>query len=135
MAFINIYEPHSYAYVFNIPATSNLQCMGINQYMSYSMVNISYIQKFNILSETWKHDTGDYSVTHFIVMHPAYQEIIGMGDKALPLILQELENEPRQWFWALKAISGYDPVKKSDKGNIRKMKNVWVKWGKEHGVI
>ena len=34
-----------------------------------------------------------------------YQRIIGMGLPVVPLILEELEREPDQWFWALEAIT------------------------------
>ena len=53
--------------------------------------------------------------------HPAYQQIIGMCDAALPLIFAELRRNPDQWFWALKAITGADPVAATDRGNMRAM--------------
>lgn len=44
-------------------------------------------------------------------MHPAYQQIIGMGEKALPLILRDLRDRPTgHWFWALNAITGEEPT-------------------------
>jgi len=66
-------------------------------------------------------------------MHPAYQQIIGLGPPALPLILAELDRELDHWFWALKAISGEDPVPIESRGNMREMANAWLKWGREKG--
>ena len=37
--------------------------------------------------------------------HPAYQQIISMGEAALPLILRELERNKDHWFLALMAIA------------------------------
>jgi hypothetical protein len=33
-----------------------------------------------------------------MAMLPPYQQIIGMGPPAVPLILEELRREPDQWF-------------------------------------
>lgn len=66
-------------------------------------------------------------------MHPAYQRIIGMGDAAVPLILQELERSPDHWFWALNAITGADPVPESRRGVMSEMVKAWLEWGVQHG--
>jgi len=56
-----------------------------------------------------------------------------MGDAALPLIFQELRREPDHWFWALKAITGEDPVAESDRGRLDKMTTAWLKWAEQNG--
>lgn len=68
-------------------------------------------------------------------MHPAYQEIVGMGAEALPLILHDLQENSGQWYWALKAISGEDPVRPRDRGNVRSMKAAWLDWGMAKGFL
>lgn len=68
-------------------------------------------------------------------MHPAYQGIIGLGPIALPLILRELEKELDHWFWALKAISGEDPVSPQNRGKMREMTDAWLNWGREKGYV
>jgi hypothetical protein len=42
------------------------------------------------LAEQWRQETGMLSVVSKIVMYPAYQRIIGMGQPVVPLILREL---------------------------------------------
>jgi len=64
-----------------------------------------------------------------------YQEIIGMGKPAVPLILEELQNEPDQWFWALEAITSENPVPPEAAGQVRLMAEAWINWGKQHGLI
>jgi hypothetical protein len=70
-----------------------------------------------------------------MAMHPAYQQIIGMGREVVPLILRELEREPDHWFWALKAITGEDPVPEQHRGRVRAMADAWIRWGREHGLL
>ena len=65
--------------------------------------------------------------------HPAYQQIVGMGDKAIPLILRELEQAPDHWFWALKAITGVNPVPREERADIKAMAKHWLEWGREEG--
>ena len=87
---------------------------------------------------------GDQLVAHEIMetevpmsqeQQDAYQQIIGMGITAIPFILREMAVKPGQWFWALKSISGEDPVAPECRGNVKEMTNAWLKWGKERGYI
>jgi hypothetical protein len=65
-----------------------------------------------------------------IATHPAYQRIIGMGPEALPHIFRRLESGPDHWFWALRAITGVDPVPPEDRGRMVKMREAWLNWAK-----
>lgn len=87
------------------------------------------------LANQWRTDTRWLSSTTEIAMHPAYQEIIGMGSDALPMILEELRADSDQWFWALKAISGVDPVPPRDRGIVKQMKGAWLEWGNAKGLL
>jgi hypothetical protein len=58
-----------------------------------------------------------------------------MGPAAVPLILRELERQPDHWFWALTAITGEDPVRPEDAGNIERMAQAWLALGQEQGYI
>ena len=66
-------------------------------------------------------------------MNPSYQKIIGMGEKVVPLILRELETRPNHWFWALKAITGADPIQSHQRGKISEMTKAWLSWARENG--
>lgn len=85
--------------------------------------------QFRHLATWWKRDTEFQSSPARIALHPAYQRIIGMGPGALPLILRDLEHTPGQWFWALQAISGEDPVREEDRGYVDRMTRAWIRWG------
>jgi hypothetical protein len=48
-------------------------------------------QRFRRLEAVWNAETGYLSSETEIVEHPAFQEIIGMGQAVVPLMLQDLE--------------------------------------------
>lgn len=93
------------------------------------------LHKFCVLAETWKEETKHFSMMNQIALNPSYQQVIGMGIKAVSFILEDLRLAPAHWFWALKAITGTDPVKSANRGDIKKMANDWIEWGLQNGYI
>jgi hypothetical protein len=91
--------------------------------------------RFSMLKAEWEADTAHLSSITEIAMHPAYQQIIGMGPIAIPLILSEMKKKPDHWFWALKSITGEDPVLQENRGQILQMTKAWLRWGIEQGYI
>jgi hypothetical protein len=83
--------------------------------------------------EKWREDTKYFSSITDIVLPLPYQRIIGLGPEALPLILRELSETRGHWFWALRAITGVDPVPGEDHGRVRAMAAHWLGWAKEQG--
>jgi hypothetical protein len=53
----------------------------------------------------------------------------------IPLILAEMETTPGQWFWALAALTGEDPVPDADRGDVTAMTAAWLAWGRANGWI
>jgi hypothetical protein len=91
--------------------------------------------RFRELVREWKAATLVTSSGTEMALHPAYQQIIGMGKEAIPLILEELQREDDHWFWALKSITGEDPVPEADRGSVPKMTQAWLQWAKRHGYL
>jgi hypothetical protein len=91
--------------------------------------------KFYELKSRWEAETSILSSITEIAMHPAYQQIIGMGRSAIPLILAEINRKPGHWFWALKSITGEDPVLPEQRGKVKEMAKTWLNWGKEQGFV
>lgn len=92
--------------------------------------------RFTSLTEQWRTERGATSSINEAAMCPGYQAIIGMGQIAVPFILDALRaegDEPDQWFWALKAITGADPVADEDRGDFMKMAASWLKWADKEG--
>ena len=91
--------------------------------------------RFRELADEWERETCFLSSTTKMVMHPAYQRIIGMGPAAIPLILRELKENRGHWFWALQAITGHDPIESSDWGDLHKMTDAWLGWADRNGIV
>ena len=88
-----------------------------------------------MLADRWREETEFHSAISALYMHPAYQEIIGMGPAVLPLLLEDLATTRSDWFWALRAISQENPVPAEDRGKINRMTDRWLTWGHERGLL
>jgi len=89
--------------------------------------------EFQQLATKWRLERGSSSSITDLVLSPSYQAIIGMGSKAVPFILAELEAEgehPDHWFWALQSLTRIDPVNEEDEGDLRKMARAWLHWAR-----
>jgi hypothetical protein len=97
--------------------------------------------RFQNLVDEWQRERGAMSSITEMSMLTPYQNIIGMGVDALPLILTKLKAEgddPDQWFWALLTISEANDLNppqigEEDRGDFRKMAQIWLEWGKSQG--
>jgi hypothetical protein len=92
-------------------------------------------ERFAELADQWRRETRFVSSSTELVLNSAYQQIIGMGRSALPLILRRLDSNGGQWFWALKHISGEDPLSPKDAGDYEKNRERWLTWGREHHYL
>ena len=90
-------------------------------------------ERFRRLEAVWDAETALHSSASKIIGHPAFREIVSMGEPVVPLMLRDLEKEPSFWVWALSEITGADPVPVSDRGNIAKMTNAWLRWARANG--
>ncbi|MGI8551448.1 MAG: hypothetical protein ACR2PL_11790 [Dehalococcoidia bacterium] len=90
---------------------------------------------FQALLEQWRTDTQLMSVASRMVKHPAYEAIVAMAWVAVPLLLRKLETQPGHYFVAMSAITGENPIPPDDAGDIRKMAQAWLEWGRECGYL
>ncbi len=89
--------------------------------------------EFIRLASAWKQDTELHSSPAVIASHAAYRGIVALGAKALPHILRDLARTHAPWFWALREITGEDPVPDGDRGDVERMTAAWVAWGRSQG--
>jgi hypothetical protein len=90
-------------------------------------------ERFRTLAAQWKRESLFLSSTTEMMELPSYQQIIALGPAVVPLLLRELEREPDHWFWALKVLTGANPVPEEQRGKVREMAKCWVDWGRKHG--
>lgn len=99
-----------------------------------SMLCQSVEERFHALVKIWQAGRPPNLRIADRVAHPAYQAIIGLGPAAIPFILHEVEHNLDHWFWALRAITGADPVPVESRGKLRKMAQAWLVWGRTYGL-
>ena len=103
--------------------------------VTYDIPNSGVEDEFNQLVSEWKSGRPRGADVAQMIRHPAYERIVGMGEQAIPLILNELEREVDHWFPALRELTGASPVPEESKGNLVKMTQAWLDWGKDEAYI
>jgi hypothetical protein len=100
-----------------------------------------YIEFRNLMDEWQKNRASWRSFSGDLMRDPSYARIIGHGQAFLKFILWELYMEVNtgspilDWFYALWAITGQNPVPATAQGNVRKAAEAWIEWGKREGLI
>jgi hypothetical protein len=89
-------------------------------------------KRFRELEAQWDEETWFLSSPPEIINHPAFQAIIALGPAVVPLMLRDLEQEPRLWVWALPQITGTNPAPGECK--VSELSRIWVNWGRERGL-
>jgi len=89
---------------------------------------------FDGLVAQWLRECRFESSLTRMTAHPAYQRIIGLGPRAVPLLLHELEHRPNHWGAALRALTGADPVPPQDAGHVHRMAARWIDWARATGI-
>jgi hypothetical protein len=90
-------------------------------------------ERFCRLAAAWRKAVAHHSSTTVRNNHPAYQEIISLGTEVVPCLLRDMEENQTHWFYALRQITGADPISRSAAGNIPAMVAAWLQWAKENG--
>ncbi len=92
-------------------------------------------KSFVTLAMQW-HDETDYlSSPSRITDNDTYLKIVSMGGPVIPLILQDLQKRGGNWYRALRILSDEDPVSPEVRGEVPKMKEAWLHWGRDKGYI
>jgi hypothetical protein len=87
------------------------------------------------LATQWTRETGHIASIARRRQHPAYKNIVKLGDRAVPLLLDSLRSRPDYWFPALRELTGEDPVQDDDRGYYDRMAAAWLQWGKDRQLI
>jgi hypothetical protein len=103
--------------------------------MSTATTSADTRERFARLAAAWKEQSRFLSNSAQMAMLGPYQRIIGMGMPAVPLILESLESAPDQWFWALESITEANPVPADAAGDVERMAQSWLEWGKQQGLM
>ncbi len=88
---------------------------------------------FERLADEWLRERPRGVDIAQMTRRPAYQDIIELGEPAVPWILQRLAHKPDHWFVALSTITGVSPVPLASRGRLGEMTAVWLEWGRQQG--
>ncbi len=66
-----------------------------------------------------------------VMQHPAWLEIVSLGEEAVPFMLEMLERDPTEsWFSALQKITKVNPVL----AGCMAPADAWLNWGRQRGI-
>ena len=102
-----------------------------------SIVNSAMATTFRQLHEKWLFEIDGISNFNFVMSHPDYLKIIGLGKDAIRFILEDLANDGGPWFTALASITRVEnevvPIQHRGRGSL--MRVDWLKWGELNGYF
>ena len=107
---------------------------GVNTTSEKTNVTTSLERAFNILAARWHRDTRYLSSASKMAMHPAYQRIISLGHRVIPLILRDLQQTHSHWLWALYVLSEFqDPAPEG--ATFEEAVAAWLDWGRTKNLL
>lgn len=90
---------------------------------------------FENLKNLWLEETKLSSNVFMTLSHPAHLNIIKLGKIILPYIFEDLSINKNHWFFALSSITGVNPVQSTSVGDLDKIKQDWLAWGRQENYI
>lgn len=87
------------------------------------------------LVNQWHDETDMISSPSRITSNRAYKRLIRIGPPAVPVILRDLLIRGGDWYDALEAITGENPIPNDASGDVPKMKAAWEAWGRRAGYL
>ncbi len=91
---------------------------------------------FRNLANWWHDATDALSVTAMKMEHPAYRQILDeLGQAAIGPILEDLRDRGGHWFHALSQLTGLPIAPFQARGDLQRVKDYWLTWGKTNYYI
>ena len=57
-----------------------------------------------------------------------FNDIVSLGNEAIPLIIQKIKDKPSHLFNALHLLTGEKPIEPGHEGRINEICQDWIKW-------
>jgi len=89
--------------------------------------------EFGRLAKQWKEETAGYALNLRRYAHPAYQAILSLGNRVVPLILKEVQARPDRWFEALRVLTKENPAEQAE--SFEAATKAWLDWGRRLKLI
>lgn len=90
--------------------------------------------QFQRLLKEWHRATDHHSSLTIIRNHPAFRELIALGDPAIPLMLRALADPISfELTTALQTITKASPATSEDSTDQEGTVRAWLRWGRQRG--
>lgn len=100
----------------------------------YTSSYADFIALFHRHLQQWKSETAFDSNLDAVTEHSSFRAIVGLQQRAVPLILDELRIGSSLLVYALEDITGERPYGGNIQGNIRAMTECWLLWSDRMGA-
>lgn len=127
------YVVHEMAEACVVQAAAQRATFAMLGYDTLTLRSVMLREYFGAALAKWHSETEFSSLLAEKRAHPAYRQIVDLGEEAIPLILKEIESSPSFVFMALHDITGDDPIAVEHRGRVPLMIEDWLRWGSEHG--
>jgi hypothetical protein len=128
-------KPASHSGSSLLPTGKGGVTIHIANYIGVSLSSAALEDRINKLADEWEEKSIHYSSIERMCMLPEYQEILALGWSAVGPLLRRMQKNPDWWFWALRYITGDDPVPASARGDLTEMTKAWIQWGSNRKLI
>lgn len=92
-------------------------------------------EKFEASLRLWKRETQSSSSDSELFDSMHFRKIVALGQDAVPYILESLQDELSHIYVALGDITGKNPAKDVEPGDVRAEIGAWLDWGREQGLL
>ena len=92
-------------------------------------------ERFILLADEWEKACAGISMIRRMFQHPAYLRIVENSKEFLPYVLSRLANSEGMWFGVLEEAVGTRPFTDDEAGDYDKMRDAWLRWGREKGLL
>ena len=96
-------------------------------------------ERFHEQASRWSEETAHLSSPAQAMQHPSYQAILGLAlddrNEVIRLMVRDLQENRRPWFWALSYLTQENPIERRDVGKLDRMIRAWVRWGVAKGIL
>lgn len=98
-------------------------------------VNSRAAGRFAIYARLLEMDAAGVSAPRRLARHPAYAEILSMGDDAIPFLLRKLQGKSGRPLWL--SLLGNITAERPGLGNetIDDAADAWIRWGRRRGYV
>lgn len=96
---------------------------------------IDVAKEFRRLARAIRDNYGPSSDLTDTLFSKEYMQVVGLGPRVVPLLLDDVRKTGRPWFWALEALVRTNPAKDVQHGDLAEVARRWLVWGVANNLL